>query len=84
MCVATTHYSRVKRELSSPPVCMRLAPLKSCAYSWDQSLARQWGIVIGQVSITCLFNQPEAEVLCLAAHWSQLNRTGEAPLTEKK
>lgn len=63
---------------------MRLAPLKSCAYSWDQSLAREWGIVTGQVSIMCLFNQPEAEVLCLAAHWSQLIRTGEARLAEKK
>ena len=38
----------------------------------------------GQVSVLCLFNQPEAEVLCLVAHWSQLIRTGEAGLRGEK
>ena len=63
---------------------MKLAPFESCAYSWDQSLVREWGIVIGQVSVTCLFDQPEVGVLCLAAHQSHLIRTGEAWLRGKE
>lgn len=36
---------------------MKLAPFESCAYSWDQSLVREWDTVIGQVSVTCLFDR---------------------------